>query len=130
MHMNKEQTAADLRGAADVIRERGWHQGSLIGRGGRVCAVGALSIQAGVLGLMQAGVPGEMCAEPVQARFDRVESSRKALCEVLGLKVFYIHQGDMYNGDQVPDWNDAEGRTVDDVLNGLEKAAIWAEEQA
>lgn len=49
MTVTKEQTAADLRAAAAVIRERGWTKNAYISPDGGCCVVGAIELATGVL---------------------------------------------------------------------------------
>lgn len=88
-----------LRKAADVIRARGWRQHDYGEESGPVCAVGALNVAMG-------GDPwddhGPYTAE-------------ERLRQFLGW------------GDSVSRWNDARGRTVEEVIAALEKAASLAE---
>lgn len=46
--MSNEQAVTELRAAKEVLYERGWHKGDLIGPDGTVCLLGACGIAAGV----------------------------------------------------------------------------------
>lgn len=87
-----------LRKAADVIRERGWHQGDYEGPGGGVCAEGAINVVCN-------GTPNESG--------ETAHKARVVLASFLN--------------NIINSWNDAPDRTVDEVIAALEEAAKRAE---
>lgn len=87
----------NLKGAARVLRERGWGQ-----RYG-LCAVRAIGIAAGHLDIPYA---------------DADVGVVRALAEALGLHVGISHSG------AVAIWNDMPGRTAAEVIEALERAAV------
>jgi hypothetical protein len=103
------QTAADLRAAADVLRRDGWTQGAYHCEGSH-CAVGAIEMSTGVW------VKGQYrnYAEP------RVTEAWRALMKHLG------HD----EPNAIFAFNDAPGRTADEVIAALEAAAQAAEAKA
>lgn len=118
--IDKLQTAADLRSAAAYINEHGWHQGVWRGENGAVCAVG------GLVGVLDAWsptnqwTPGLMVGE-TRARFDTARDELEALL---------WRNGSFEDATSVEAWNDAQGRTREDVTGLMEKTAAWLEEQA
>lgn len=97
-----EQVAAALEAAADYIETHGWTQGASIDGLGRVCASGAIN-------------RGGECKAVVH----------NALRE-------YLIESDAigYYTGSIMTWNDAPGRTQQDVTDGLRKAAIRYREKA
>lgn len=94
-----------LRKAADEIRRRGWHQGDYgsdysVPETCAVCSVGAISAAT-------SGSPW----------LPTSTSGNQALCILT----------DAINLEDVVPWNDAEGRTVEEVLDAFERAAVAAE---
>ena len=109
--------------AARVLREAAknvpghWMQGFYGDGAGNYCAVGHI---AKALGMDVDGyVKGER-REPVWD--DDVEALALALGEVI------LEQYPESVGYHVPNWNDAEGRTEEEVVAMFEKAAVKAEE--
>jgi len=99
------KTSEVLRKAADEIRRRGWHQGamgsSLVDREScSLCAAGALNV---VLG-----------GDPWSYALIGSDASR-AMLDVTGASPL------------IEDWNDDPERTVDEVLDAFERAAVTAE---
>ena len=111
--MSAKKTAEVLRDTKAVLARNGWLQGQLYDRSQadagidlpacRVCLVGALRTAAS--GKPQGG--GEL----FDAAYD-------ALCEVVG---------GFDNERSVAEWNDVEGRTVDEVFALLQAAIERAE---
>lgn len=111
--MSAKKTAAVLRDAKAVLERNGWLQGQLYDRSQadsgidfpacRVCLVGALRTAA-------SGRPNGV-GELFDVAYD-------ALCEVVG---------DFDSERSVAEWNDVEGRTVDEVYALLDAAAERAE---
>lgn len=108
------KTSELLRKAADEIRRRGWHQGTYAAEGGTlescaVCSLGAIS--AAALG------------SPVAFADDRsTPATDRAI-----LRLAQAVAGPRAYGLHTVDWNDAEGRTVEEVLDAFERAAVAAE---
>jgi hypothetical protein len=98
------KTSEVLRGAAKYLREHGWQQHSLGADGRARCAVGALYSAAG----------DEYTTGAFTARAKR--------CVEDGI-------GDPGLGGALPAWNDAQGRTIDDVIAAFERAAEAAERE-
>lgn len=99
------ETAADLLSAADVLERDGWCQGRLHTRG-RHCTRGALNVVAGVVAAYGASEAEYLAASE---RSDRAEA---VLARSLGL-----------GPGAVPTWNDAPGRTPEEVVAALRAAA-------
>ncbi|MCW2900031.1 MAG: hypothetical protein JWO67_2296 [Streptosporangiaceae bacterium] len=99
------QVAADLRAAADVLRRDGWTQGSYHGPGGCHCALGALVV----------ATTGEELDPDEDPEVWSVRYS--GAVEVL----------EKYTKRHTPQWNDAPGRTADEVIAALLAAADAAE---
>lgn len=109
------QVAADLRAAAEVLKRDGWTQGAYHSDDGCHCALGAI-------------------ARVISARSDRpnpdrwkpwADSSVRLRLDALALA---NHLGDpVFPRLAVTDWNDAPGRTADEVIAALEAAADAAE---
>lgn len=106
-------TAEILNKAADVIEERGWHKGDFVSSvgfdgSGCVCVLGAINVAVGE-------VP--YAVFEIGDRDERTDAAR-VLAEYLGL---VLRDGDVTEvGDR---WNDAEGRTKDEVVAALREAA-------
>jgi hypothetical protein len=113
-------TPAELcRGAAEVIRARGWFQGRFSeGPCGPVCAIGALNVAAG-------HAPNHM-GERTFDHFDQPE--HRAVLETL-VRDGAAHEAhdDRVIGWRIMQWNDSPTRTVGDVLNVLERTAMRLE---
>lgn len=97
-------TADILDRAADLIEERGWNQGWYVNECGGLCAVGAMYTAAGV----------EL---PVGAEFPDIpdEVSNAVL---RAFRVFGDHVKRLASA-----WNDAPGRTKEEVVSTLRAAA-------
>jgi hypothetical protein len=92
------------RQAADVLRHDSWGQGRLHGSDGTHCLVGALCVVTGKNGNLLA----------------KVEPELTPLADLLG--------GNPACGGELAEiviinWNDADGRTADEVVTLLEQAA-------
>lgn len=94
------QTITDLRTAADVLDEHGWAQHAAVTKDGRLCAWRAVRVAVG---------------EPVGS----VLSARLAPRRNRALEALYRHLG--HRG--IIDWNDALGRTEDEVKATLRGVA-------
>lgn len=107
---NPTQTAADLRAAADVIRERGWTQGDYVDtETGACCMVGAVDLATGYTD------DGEQITGDADVRRRRDEA-------------YFALSPHARPGPTV--WNDAFGRTKDEVIEKLEQVATELEEQS
>lgn len=132
MHMNKEQTAADLRGAAAYIEAHGWLKGDLQeGSTGRVCLMGGIL---GGLGLLDHD--GHTCDDYERgvALDDRREAAEKTalgFLEHVRAQLPTDEFGDNPEGlEKIAWWNDHQAQSATEVTQMLEKAAAWVEEQA
>jgi hypothetical protein len=111
----QSQVAADLRAAAEVLRRDGWTQGDYYDfETGCHCVLGALIAAAGG---PKATHPMDLAPPATRSRFD---PAVKAVIDHLGFDY----------GLHVVDWNDAPGRTADEVIAALLAAADAAEAQA
>ena len=102
------KTSEVLRKAADEIRRRGWHQGANGSNFGdkpncSVCAVGAI----------RATLSG---GDPFDSVDFRLESALGDAVAVAASASDSLHR-----------WNDDPERTVEEVLDAFEKAAVAAE---
>lgn len=111
--IDKTQTADILRAAATKIREVGWTQGAAL-RDGHLCALGGI----GIVTECEVTVAEIESASRIPT-FLSAESALKGWLQANG-----------FPGFSVVFWNDMPGRTMDDVVTGMEKAAAWIEEQA
>ena|SRR5688572_3374195 len=115
---DKVQIAEDLRAGAAVIREKGWHQGGARDlHTGAVCAIGSTFDVLGLWGHSVHERAHPELRDDLRARTCRHTDAIQALARYLG-------------EDDVAQWNDAPGRTADEVCAAMEKAAAWTEEQA
>lgn len=92
-----------LLAAAQIIRERGWCQGDYSDARGAVCTLGALLV-------VDSWKVGDREAIWKFEDLPLHEACRLRFQKYLGI-------------DFTPQWNDAPGRTVDDVLAALTSAA-------
>lgn len=105
-----EQVASLLRDAVDVLDERGWYQGWYVDAEGRcVCVLGAVAFAAGLE--VVSNVDDELEAG-IHGTGDRWELWRSAWKRL-----------ERAVDDDIPSWNDTEGRTVDEVKAALLRAA-------
>jgi hypothetical protein len=117
------QVAQDLRAAAEVLRRDGWAQHAYHHRLSALgtychCAEGAVEAAAGSWVIDENGIGG-WTFEPLA--MDREEAALEALrAHLLSCGV---------DPESIPDWNDADGRTADEVIAALEAAADAAEAQ-
>lgn len=88
--------------AAEIIRERGWNQGEYMGPGGCVCVSGAIMI-----------AMNQPAQEPTLKHFSLWETLGNADSLIVELAL-QLGVGCLAN------WNDAQDRTVDEVLEALE----------
>jgi hypothetical protein len=94
--------AEAIREARNVIMERGWAQGSYKNSGGEVCAVGALLfVTRGRLNK--------------QLHNDAYTALQKAI--------------DLPHSDCISVWNDADSRTIHEVLDAFDRAEKIAESE-
>ena len=91
-------------GIADELITRGWHQGDYEARDGSVCLYGALWKASGIQDLCE--------WESLPATDPMGVALREAVCQVLGDDLGKVK----YPDNPVPEFNDAEGRTFDEVL--------------
>lgn len=89
-----------LMKAAEIIRERGWCQNRFEDSAGRVCAMGALKVAAG----MPADIMGAVLPPAAFKARDRLQNH--------------------LNGRGPHKWNDDADRTADEVIAALESAAL------
>lgn len=97
-----------IEGAIKLLKEKGWHQGHYSGGRGELCAFGALSDSFFSLG------------HRWPQRWDRQENFDEDYRA-------FRRAGDMVleaAGTELslPSWNDEEGRTLDDVIDAMERA--------
>lgn len=103
------KTAQTLLKAADIIRERGWHQGCLVDSGGQVCVMAAIGQAEGVAPPNQ-DAPNE--AHEQFYEFVMETLAYVALQRFLGLGSLELWE-----------WNDMQAADGDEVLATLEAAA-------
>jgi hypothetical protein len=96
-----------LRGAKHAISNRGWGQGASEGPDGQICFDGALTFA--VLGVPQ---PDRDLVAPDE--YDLLNAARNVIDRTLDER-----HGDL---SWLVEWNDALGRTVDEVLALLDEA--------
>jgi hypothetical protein len=101
------KTSEVLRKAADEIRRRGWHQTDY---GSDVVAFETCAVCS--LGAVNTVVAGDPFA------WATVNEDRDLAIAALMRSI---------DDERVPDWNDTEGRTVEEVLDAFERAAQAAE---
>lgn len=95
---NKRKAAQILRNAAKLIEKVGWHQGSYKSyASSAVCALGAINQT------LRGRATSEYSSTPDE------NLAKEALKKVVGCNL--------------PAWNDAYGRTREDVLRGLRETA-------
>jgi hypothetical protein len=114
------------RKAIEVLAERGWNQGGLVGAGGRVCALGALSIACyGNPHLDTEGMTHSARTSAHQAMGEAWLQAADVVKEQFPERVVGV-------GTDLPlaRFNDHPDTTLDDVILVLEKAAVRAEEVA
>lgn len=97
--------AQDLRAAADILKRDGWTQGAYYDDTGCHCAMGAIATALNVISTE----PGDLTEAEWERWSDDVDHLAKHL------------------GDDVDSWNDAPGRTADEVIAALHLAADAAE---
>lgn len=118
-----------LARAADIIGERGWAQGDYINEAGCVCAVGAIRAAAAE----QAGLDNFLDVLDGDAVLPVGLSDAARRAELLAGDRLVAnddgsHVGGILFGGLVG-WNDAEGRTADEVVTILRAAAEGGEER-
>lgn len=90
--------------AADYLEIWGWIQGDLEDDRGSVCFVGALDEVAGDIRMLAA----DFAANALELPHNCPSNSRSGTCKCC---------------QPIVDWNDAEGRTADEVINTLHALA-------
>lgn len=113
--LTREDVAAALDRAAKVIEEDGWTQGCMFGENDTVCAMGA--IVRATSGSMLAYVPTSAASSLLWSYLNTVGVVSDANAE-------------RYAITGISQWNDMPNRTAADVINAMEKAAVWARERA
>ncbi len=93
--------------------ERGWVQHALM-VGGKVCLVGAAVV----------------VAEQSHLFYQYPEIVRERQIIVRALYSYMAEHQLITEAQDIPEWNDAQDRTVGEVLDMLEQAAIWVKEKA
>ncbi len=107
-----------LRRAADVITERGWLQRDFISHSGQVCLVGAMRLAAAG----HAGIdPDKVFAAAHGDREVWPEENRYALKHTFDESVRLVAA--RVGGKLIHEWNDEPGRTSDEVVALLRRAA-------
>jgi hypothetical protein len=102
--------------AADLLRERGWLQGSGSNVAGQVCMEMAIGIAADA-----------NCWKPGYDERVQKDILRDSLFKTaLHLLAKHIEVESKWNSVSVATWNDAKGRTKEEVIEALETAA-WSE---
>jgi hypothetical protein len=101
------KTSDVLRKAGDVLRERGWCQGTFIdGSRGPCCAWGAL--------IVAGGIDGDR--RPVERELLELIAIKPATRERLAGKGF----------NALPWWNDYKGRDASEIMEAIDAAYIVA----
>jgi hypothetical protein len=120
------ETADTLRASADVIRTRGWAQGNLIRHSGTVCAVGAMIVaRNSEIGFIITDVTAIRAID-----HDTVFGSAvTTLCRFLAHDPEPFHGTIVGDGSGIEEWNDQDDMTEGIVVQAMEKAAAWCEEQ-
>lgn len=121
--MKANETAGILRRASDILGERGWCQGLMEDAQGRVCAMGAFAAALDEAILMPLDAEQEEFASALDRRADIHIEFVKAFARAAGL-----HYDS--NSNPIPEWNDRTGRSVEDVVLAMKRAAEHVEGQA
>jgi hypothetical protein len=100
--------------AADLIEQRGWTQGTFQGSDGRLCAHGAIHMAV----FDKPDYFGEHDAPLVLAVWCRLRNYLLAK----GVEPDLVRRGCM-------SWNDAPGRTKEEVVQAMRDAAVWGRAQ-
>lgn len=104
-----DEVGRRLLRAAEIIRTRGWCQGTLFDINGAVCTLGAIQI----------------------ARRDANGGFYYEMPEYARVTEYVRENGGHVSGNEglhyVARWNDMPGRTADDVINALTQAAFHRE---
>lgn len=101
--------AAALTLGTEQLRRDGWIQGAMFNRPA-MCLVGALDYVTRCEG------------DQSQCAYGDARTAFKA-CHGIASIAEEVSDG-------IPEWNDFPGRTIEDVTNAMEKAALWLEEMA
>jgi len=113
--------ADDLRECARVIREHGWCQHVLRDSTGRLCAMGAIAITAGMTISANNQLMGIESGSTAAFRY------RTMAMALAG----YLTRHGLESAGQIPAWNDrTPGLSADDVAATFEKCAAEREESA
>lgn len=99
--MNELSVSDVLRKAVDVLAERGWHQGGLVGPDGERCAYGAI---------LDAANNGRLSGE-TGLLFEQWLQREGMLCREMGVGV----------------WNDDPARSYEDVVLAMKRCAADAD---
>jgi hypothetical protein len=105
------KTSEVLRKAADEIRRRGWNQGDY---GSSVDEYSTCAVCA--MGAVRAAL------SPIGDAWGGRRTRERLLAERCAIALVEDAAGSL-----LPGWNDAEGRTVDEVLDAFSRAAAKAE---
>jgi hypothetical protein len=100
--------------AADLIEQRGWTQGTFRGSDGRLCTHGAIHMAV----FDKPDYFGEHDAPLMLAVWCRLRNYLLAK----GVKPDLVRRGCM-------SWNDAPGRTKEEVVHAMRDAAVWRQAQ-
>ena len=118
---NRAQAASDLRAGAEHIGRVGWIQGRLVDsrqdddlNACPVCALGGLNCA--IYGEPRGLIGPTMTVEEYDALYERRCRAADALGEQIGVP-----------GWDVPDWNDTDGRSKDEVVSAMLAAAAALE---
>jgi hypothetical protein len=107
------QVAADLRAAAEVLRRDGWMQDDNGSCDGPKCLAGAVNyVVTGALSV-------DEFPEEDEEQEARADAAMRVVADLVGENYVFIAR-----------WNDAPGRTADEVIAALEAAADAAEQAA
>lgn len=104
--------------AADVIRERGWHQGNFVEKPDEAMPLVPLRDQPQVGGVCLLGALGCAKGNPWITVNHNLADDVDTLIGLIDAQ--YPEMGPWYS---VADWNDKPGRTQDEVIAILEKAS-------
>ncbi len=106
--------SALLRAARGELDRRGWSQDEYETSTGEVCLLGALRAAMG-------GQPSEDPGEP--DRKQMLRAAADALIQRTGVDVVATDEYPYFTADLVASWNDADGRTLEQVVALLDTTA-------
>jgi hypothetical protein len=116
----RTELAAMYRRAAEIIRTNGWAQGYELTTGARATDGSAVD----VVGALRVAITGTTWSDDAPYSTGAVLVAERRLAEQLGL----LRDPREHPTDALTDWNDdLLDRTVDEVLDALERAAVAAE---